>query len=107
MLLKISCEFCGSYELKQTEDTTIFYCPTCDDEFSLNNLELEVVEVRNKKGRISLEMFVIPKKNMNNLKKGKQYKIINSDMYEYEIECEDEVILWISKDDLSNFEYHC
>ncbi|MGG7142465.1 hypothetical protein ACQPVP_03265 [Clostridium nigeriense] len=52
-------------------------------------------------------MFVVPKNNMNNLRKGKQYKITNSDMYEYEIECEDGVVLWISKDDLINFEYHC
>lgn len=51
-------------------------------------------------------MMVVPKKDMNNLKKGKQYKIVNADMYEYEIECEDNVVLWISKND-ANFEYHC
>lgn len=33
-------------------------------------------------------MFVVPKKNINNLKAGKKYEIINADFYEYEIVCE-------------------
>lgn len=52
-------------------------------------------------------MFVIPKKNMNNLRVGKKYEIINADYYEYEIVCEDDVRLWIDKCDVENFDYHC
>lgn len=52
-------------------------------------------------------MFVVSKKNMNNLKMGKQYKIVNADYYEYEILCEDGIRLWIYKGDIENFDYHC
>lgn len=52
-------------------------------------------------------MFVIPKKNMNNLRAGKQYKIINADYYEYEILCEDGIRMWIDKGDIENFDYNC
>lgn len=48
-------------------------------------------------------MFVIPKKDINNLKTGKKYEFINADFYEYEISWEYSVNLWISKDDIENF----
>lgn len=45
MKLDIKCEICGYGDLKKTNDTTVFYCPTCDEEYSLNELEIKEVNV--------------------------------------------------------------
>ena len=45
MMLDVKCEHCGYGDLKRTNVTTVFYCPTCDEEYSLNELEIEEVKV--------------------------------------------------------------
>lgn len=43
MKLNVSCEQCGSGILGETNVNTVFYCPTCDCEYDLNELEVEVI----------------------------------------------------------------
>lgn len=45
MQLDVKCEHCGYGDLEKTNTTTVFYCPTCDEEYSLNELEIEEVKV--------------------------------------------------------------
>ena len=51
-------------------------------------------------------MYVISKKDTDYLKKDEQYKIVNADYFEYQIEYRPNHLMWISKDDTDNFEYH-
>ena len=51
-------------------------------------------------------MYVISKKDTDYLKKGKKYKVIDADYYEYLIEYKPKHLMWIGKDDTDNFEYH-
>lgn len=44
MMLNVKCEYCGYGDLKGTDWTTIFYCPTCDEHYSLNELDIEEVK---------------------------------------------------------------
>ena len=44
MLLKIRCEYCDSENLEETNCSATFYCPTCDDEISIHECEIEVVK---------------------------------------------------------------
>ena len=51
-------------------------------------------------------MYVISKKDTDYLKKDEQYKIVNADYFEYQIEYRPNNLMWIGKDDTDNFEYH-
>lgn len=44
MMLNVKCEYCGYGDLKGTDVTTVFYCPTCDERYSLNELDIEEVK---------------------------------------------------------------
>ena len=39
MQLDVKCEHYGYGDLEKTNTTTVFYCPTCDEEYSLNELK--------------------------------------------------------------------
>lgn len=51
-------------------------------------------------------MYIISKKDTDYLKKGKKYKIINADIFEYQIEYVENHFMWIEKSDTEKFEYH-
>lgn len=44
MLLKIRCEYCDTEELEETNCDATFYCPTCDDEVTIHECEINVVK---------------------------------------------------------------
>lgn len=44
MKLDVKCEHCGYDDLKETNITTVFYCPTCDYEYDLYELEIEIIK---------------------------------------------------------------
>lgn len=45
MLLKIKCEYCDNENLEETTCDTTFYCPSCDDEISIHECEIEEIKV--------------------------------------------------------------
>lgn len=45
MLLKIRCEYCNNEKLEETNCDTTFYCPSCADEISIHECEIEEVKV--------------------------------------------------------------
>lgn len=44
MMLNVKCEYCGYDDLRVTDVTTVFYCPTCDERYNLNELDIEEVK---------------------------------------------------------------
>lgn len=51
-------------------------------------------------------MHVIAKKSFSHFKQGEKYKIVNADMYEYQVEYQKGLWTWIGKDDIEHFDYH-
>ncbi|MGL5153098.1 MAG: hypothetical protein ACRC7N_21265 [Clostridium sp.] len=75
MLLKIKCEYCDTEDLQETNCTTTFYCPSCDDEIFINECEIDVMkniklELRDVQGNeIELDDIVMLNDNKKDLAK--------------------------------------